>query len=168
MNLTLMDQQPSQAYVGIDLAIAKSKRLPIVIARWMDDRLVPLRLRDPDGPLPPKGPGNVATVLDPGAVRAFVEQAASYVETVAARHGLRIRRIAIDAPSDYRSPDLSRRAAEVAMDRAGIRCFTTPSRDDFDLIRARVEAHLRAGGPGFSALSSVRSSSCRPSAARSS
>jgi hypothetical protein len=51
------------AFIGIDVACAKGKRLPIVVCRQVDGRLVPFALRDLEGLLsPPTGEGNVATL----------------------------------------------------------------------------------------------------------
>lgn len=36
----------TQAFAGIDVACAKRKRLPIVIARWHEGRLLPERLAE--------------------------------------------------------------------------------------------------------------------------
>lgn len=133
------------AFVGIDVAFAQKKRLPIVIARWQSGRLVPFPLRTLSFQ-PPRGFGNAAT-LDEGAVRRFVTGAVDYVEAVC--HHLKATpvRIALDAPSMPTPQGESRRKAERALDAAGISCFTTPSADGFERIKAKVRAHLEAGGP---------------------
>ena len=48
------------AYAGIDVAIAKRKRLPIVVCTWQSDRIETLALNAKALPKPPLGPGNVA------------------------------------------------------------------------------------------------------------
>ena len=87
------------AYVGIDLAIAKKKRLPVSVCTWNDGRLVPesLRLLSYE---PPRGHGNAA-VLNQGIVGKFVEAAATYISDVCDHLSIVPRRIAIDAPSGY-------------------------------------------------------------------
>ena len=133
-----------RAYVGIDVAFAKRKYLPVCVCVCRDGRLIPLPLKG--GPVsPPRGSGNVAS-LDRTVVRRFARDAARYLRAVADWQQLEIVRIAIDAPRDYRAEDLPRRAADAAMAAAGISCFTTPSRQDFSRIRHKVEVHLNEGG----------------------
>ena len=132
------------AFAGIDVAFAKTKRLPIVVCRWRDGRLIP----EPLAHLPftpPRGRGNAAT-CDPEAVAAFAAETVEYLRRVEADLGVRIVRIGIDAPSAPRRDGTSRRAAEAALDRAGISCFTTPGETDFERIREKVRQHLEAGG----------------------
>lgn len=131
-------------YVGVDVACRKGKHLPIAICTWEDGRLIPQQLREL-GLSPPRGEGNLAA-LDPTKARRFAKQAAIYVSAACDELGLTPRRIAIDAPSAPRLASLSRRAAEKAMDRAGISCFTTPSEREFQLIRKKVRRHLKRGG----------------------
>jgi Protein of unknown function (DUF429) len=131
-------------YVGIDLAIAKNKHLPVVVCTWEQGHLIPQPLRRLSL-TPPQGRGNAAT-LDRGAVQGFAREATTYVAGVCDRLGLRPTRIGIDAPSAPRSSNVARRAAETALDQAGISCFATPSANEFDVIRAKVAQHLAAGG----------------------
>lgn len=132
------------AYVGIDLAIAKNKYLPVVVCTWKQGRLIPQPLRRLDI-TPPRGRGNAAT-LDDAFVRGFAREAATYVSEVCERLELSPTRVAIDAPSAPRNPHVVRRAAEMALDEAGISCFATPSAREFDVIRAKVARHLTMGG----------------------
>jgi hypothetical protein len=69
-----------------------------------------------------------------------------YIAKLCDRLKLNPTRIGIDAPNAPRDREIPRRVAEVALDRAGIRCFPTPSADEFDQIRAKVLRHLAAGG----------------------
>ncbi len=132
------------AYVGIDLAIAKNKYLPIAVCTWEQGRLVPQPLRRLSL-TPPRGRGNAA-ILDIHSVQRFAREAVVYVTAVCDRLGLIPTRIGIDAPSGPRSPRLTRRAAETALDQAGIRCFATPSASEFEGIRAKVAHYLSEGG----------------------
>jgi hypothetical protein len=133
-----------RVYVGIDVAIAKRKRLPISICHWVDGKCVPLPLRRL-GTQPPAGRG-YAAVLDKNAIGEFVDETAFYLEKVCERLGVYIHRIGIDAPSAPRPPLISRREAECAMDREGISCFATPSGEDFVGILEKVRRHLSTGG----------------------
>jgi hypothetical protein len=135
----------TDAFVGIDVAFAKGKRLPVCVCTWQDGRLVPVPLRRL-GFGPPVGEGNVVT-LDDARVAAFARAAAEYVRQACEELRLTPKRIAIDAPSAACASGARRRAAEVAMDEAGISCFATPSADGFDAIREKVRRHLDAGGP---------------------
>ena len=132
------------AYVGIDVAFAKKKRLPVCICVHQGERLVPLPLRQRSR-RPPRGRGNAAT-LDPAVVDRFARDVRQYIEGVAQEERVSIARIAIDAPSDYCHEGRLRRAAEAAMGRAGISYFTTPSRRKFIEIGRKARAHVVAGG----------------------
>ena len=132
------------AYIGIDLAIAKGKFLPVVVCTWNDGRFVPQPLRQLDL-TPPQGMGNAGS-LDQAAVRRFVRDARTYIQATCERLGLVPTRIGIDAPSTPKRLGLGRRRAEIALDQAGIRCFTTPSETEFEAILSKVSRHLGSGG----------------------
>src|SRR5687768_985575 len=101
-----------KAFVGIDVAFAKNKRLPIVVCRQEGARLVPFKLRKFRSALPPRGRGN-RLALDPNLVHDYALEALDYLRTVEKTYGLGILRIAIDAPSCFKCDGLARRAAEV-------------------------------------------------------
>ena len=132
------------AFVGIDVAFAKKKRLPLVLCTRDGSQLKPAPLRRLDIK-PPLGLGNAASI-NPEKVERFADETADYLTQVCQQLGVKPVRIAIDAPSAPRSDLISRRAAETAMDGAQISCFTTPSASDFDTIRAKVAHHLAIGG----------------------
>lgn len=137
----------TDAYVGIDVACAKKKRLPIVICIWDDAYLLPISLKKVSQLKPPCGSGNRVAALQPDRVRQFATDALRYVEAVALVENLHIARVGIDAPSAPRQGDKPRRAAEIALDRAGIRCFTTPSETEFHChIVEKVRRHVATGG----------------------
>ena len=133
-----------RAYVGVDVAFAKRKYLPVSVCVQSDGRLTPVQF-DSGAVLPPRGSGNVAA-LDVRVVQQFARDTTTFLKDVARNENLEIVRIAIDAPCDYRAEDQPRRAAESAMDAEGISCFATPSRSDFKRIREKVAVHLRRGG----------------------
>lgn len=134
-----------EAFAGIDVAFAKSKRLPVCLCVWNDQRLIPLPLAAGGVPEPPRGHGNVASI-DPSVVASFADESALYLRLLEKRFGVSIRRIAIDAPSDPRRDCLRRRLAEIAMDQQHISCFATPSASEFEAIRVKVRDYLTAGG----------------------
>lgn len=132
-------------FIGIDVACAKGKYLPLVICTLENGRLLPFPLAS--YPIkPPRGLGNART-LDDKVNQAFAEDVASYIETVCESFHLNPIRIGIDSPLRPRDNHLNRRFAEQALDRAGISCYTTPSADDFMMIKAKGIAHLEAGKP---------------------
>jgi Protein of unknown function (DUF429) len=131
--------------VGIDVAFAKRKRLPVCICVWHNGRLIPLSTRQANLPEIPRGSGNRATI-DPFIVTAFVSEVAKYLRALEGQFRLRIRRIAIDAPSAPKENHQERRQAEQALDCKGISCFTTPSVSSFEEIRGQVAEYLKNGG----------------------
>lgn len=134
----------TEAFAGIDVACAKRKRLPVCVCCWIDGRLVPLPLRAAKAS-PPRGQGNAATLNEEGFF-SFAEATARYLRIIESEFNVKIRRIAIDAPSDPKKPGLSRRQCEQALDARHIRCITTPSADEFHQIKQKAAAHLSSGG----------------------
>ena len=141
-----MSQDPiTAAFVGIDVAFAKRKHLPVVVSSIRSGAVQPLPLRHSHA-TPPRGSGN-AHALDSSVVRRFAESVAAYLRSLEAEHGVRIVRIAIDAPSSPRPSNTSRRRCEAALDARRISCITTPSADQLLAVSARARDHLAAGGP---------------------
>lgn len=138
------DAKMRAVFAGVDVACAKNKRLPVAVCQWRERRLVPVPLADLPF-VPPAGRGNAAA-CDLQAVEEFAAEAAEYLRRIQDRLGVQIVRIGIDAPSAPRGNRTPRRAAEAALDNAGIQCFTTPSEEDFLCIRKKVEEHLRTDG----------------------
>lgn len=132
-------------FVGIDVACAKGKHLPLVICRQEKGQLLPIPLANHQIK-PPQGLGNVLTLHDEVNM-AFSNDVANYIETVCDEFHLNPVRIGIDSPLQPRDNLLKRRVAEQALDKAGIRCYTTPSSDDFETIKAKGIAHLEANKP---------------------
>ncbi len=137
---------PENAFIGIDVAFAKKKLLPICVCVIRNNRLYPLVLKDNSNlPLYPRGRGN-KLAIDTSVVENFAEEALAYICAIENKFDIKIVRIAIDAPSAFRRPEVERREAEKAMDRLGISCFATPSKEDFDNIIKKVKNHLGSGG----------------------
>lgn len=132
-------------YIGIDVACAKDKYLPLVMCYWENERLIPLPLAS--SPIkPPKGLGNALTLHDE-VNEAFAEDVAQCIEAICCGFKLNPVRIGIDSPLYPRDNNQPRRLAEQALDRAGISCYTTPSANDFVEIKAKGLAHLKQGKP---------------------
>ena len=132
-------------YIGIDVACAKDKYLPLAMSYWQDGRLVPLPLGTASV-RPPRGLGNAAT-LDDAVNERFADDVASYIETVCGLFNANPVRIAIDSPLRPRDNYLPRRLAEQALNGAGISCYTTPSAANFSEIKTKGLAHLKDGKP---------------------
>lgn len=132
-------------FIGIDVACAKDKYLPLVISTRQNGQLLPFPLAN--YPIkPPRGLGNALT-LHEKVNKAFANDVASYIETICVTFQLNPVRIGIDSPLTPRDNRLNRRFAEQALDKAGISCYTTPSTDDFETIKAKGIAHLKADKP---------------------
>lgn len=134
----------TEAYVGIDVSFSKTKRLSVCVCTRQECRLIPLPLKN-HSPRPPKGGGN-REALKSDAVYDFVQQALTYLKKVEQTLDVSIRRVAIDAPSAPRKPNICRRGAERSMDQKNINCFATPSRAEFEEIKSRASQHLSEGG----------------------
>lgn len=133
------------AFVGIDVACAKRKRLPICICTMSEGRLVPIPLRLKSSHRPPRGEGNRGA-LDDDKVQEFARRTIGFLQEIERVYGVRICRVAIDAPSAPKREGLARRVAEVAMDDMRISCFATPSAEEFGTIRDKARLHLQEGG----------------------
>jgi predicted nuclease with RNAse H fold len=141
----MVAQQLRVAYAGIDVAIAKDKRLPVVVVVRCAGRLEPLALRARGIPEPPRGCGNAA-IVEQGNRERLASAAVSYLRAVEEHFDVHIARIAIDAPSAPRRDDLKLREAEAALGKEGISYIQTPTRAAFDLMADRVRRHLGEGG----------------------
>jgi hypothetical protein len=140
-----MEHATIEAFAGIDVAFARGKALPVSVCVRRSNRLEPLRLRDRSAPVPPRGRGNPEAILE-APVCEFANEAAQYLHQVEQHFGVRIARVAIDAPSDPKSLGTNRRLAELALDVRRISCITTPDEAQFAGIRAKASAHLAKGG----------------------
>jgi hypothetical protein len=107
------------AFAGIDVAFAKRKYLPISVCVCRNGNLQPLHLRSLNTLAPPRGHGN-AKILDNKTVRDFAESTSGYLREVEKAFSVKIRRIAIDAPSDPKADQVVRREAEKGLHRKGI------------------------------------------------
>lgn len=141
----MVAQDPREAYAGIDVGIAKHKRLPVVVVVRRAGRLEPLALRGRGVPKPPRGCGNAGIIEQKNRTR-LVSESVTYLRAVEKHFDVRIARIAIDAPSAPRRNALTLRDAEAALDRKGIKYIQTPDRAAFKSMPERVRRHLAGGG----------------------
>lgn len=140
-----MNENRADAFVGIDVAFAKKKVLPVsVCTAKAENRLdiLPLRVAFEK---PPSGRGNVSA-LDATVRREFVAEVLAWIVRLEQAKGLMVRRIAIDAPSDFCRHPSGRRAAEAALDAKGISCFATPSEKEFETKVETSQKFLADGG----------------------
>lgn len=133
-----------EAYAGIDVAFAKNKRLPVAVVVRSGAGVEPLSLRRAHAK-PPAGRGNVG-ILHDDIIGEFAEETAAYLKSVESEFGVRLARVAIDAPSAPKAVGLVRRQCESALDERRISCITTPSFAEFVTIRHRGLDHLGSGG----------------------
>jgi predicted nuclease with RNAse H fold len=140
-----MNTEVQDAFVGIDVAFAKRKALPVsvcVTGRARILEILPLRVAFEK---PPLGRGNVLA-LDDQVRRQFAVDVLVWLEKLECSKKLRIRRVAIDAPSDYCRDGSGRRSAERALDAHDIRCFPTPTEEQFREMVERSKKFLADGG----------------------
>jgi hypothetical protein len=132
------------AYVGIDVACAKKKRLPLAVCVHSVGCLETIPRRDWPR-RPPLGEGNLMAIETEFQER-FAADTVGYLREVEARFSIKIQRIAIDAPSDPRSATAQGRRCELALGEAHISYFRTPSWAEFEDIHRQVEKHVSGGG----------------------
>ena len=136
----------SPIYIGIDVACAAGKRLPICFVR-PGRPLTPLTLPSHLGAVIPRGVGN-REVAATHPYRDAAQNVAAALKRISAELGWLIVRIAIDAPAA--PPANGSRSSEVELGRCGLSSFRTPAASDWPSIRERCVYHLRSGGSAAS------------------
>ena len=132
----------STVYIGIDVACAVSKRLPIcVVAAGYP--LMPLNVARHLADLIPRGVGNKEIT----AAKPFQEAArgvGSAINRIVDESGWKVGRIAVDAPAA--PPATGYRLAENELARLGLSSFSTPAQSAWSDIREKCADHIRIGG----------------------
>lgn len=125
-------------FVGIDVACAKGKKLPICVVAADNGKIIPQIIPDDLFRMLPKGLGNREISSDAPFVQAAREVSGSLKE-IALKQRWTIERIAIDAPA--RPPRSGVRASEKALNKKGLSCFMTPCEEDWEKIREQCQRH---------------------------
>ena len=128
------------------MACAKGKRLPVCVCVKEGWVLRPLALRQYAAPRPPYGCGNAAC-LDPETIHHLAESASVYLKEVEDYFAVRVRGIAIDAPSNPRSVGVVLREAERGLSTRGMSYFQTPDEVEIAAMTTMARRHLADGGP---------------------
>ena len=136
--------QSQPVFVGIDVAFAKKKLLPICVAKRVKGKLIALPLKV-DFRKPPVGKGNRAAIDEQQRI-LFAKDVLEWLQDLEEAKSLRVERIAIDSPSDYCRPSLSRRKSEQSLDGEKISCFATPTKEAFDRKLDECKTFLDQGG----------------------
>jgi predicted nuclease with RNAse H fold len=129
-------------YIGIDVACAVGKKLPICVVS-AGHRLEPLDIPADLTVLIPRGTGN----KEIAAAQPFREAARGVVITlkrIVDEMGWTVERIALDAPAA--PPAKGSRSSENELARAGLSSFRTPEVSAWTNIRAKCVDHVRSGG----------------------
>ncbi len=131
-------------YVGIDVACAKNKSLPICFVTYEAGKLKTLQPPDSFLELIPRGLGN-REIENEHPFCAAADQTASVFQSLGERFDWNIVRIAIDAPAA--PPRTGKRKSELALNDAGLQCIPTP---DNKAWASRIQSsrdHLNNNGP---------------------
>jgi Protein of unknown function (DUF429) len=132
----------NSVYVGIDVACAVSKRLPICVVSE-GHPIIPLMIPKHLAGLIPRGVGNREIT----AAAPFHEAARGVVRginRIAIEMRWQLKRFAIDAPAA--PPATGSRASEDELGRLGLSNFRTPPASTWAGIRQKCANHLRLGG----------------------
>ena len=129
-------------YLGIDVACASNKRLPICAAA-LGDTVEPLKIPEHLLRLIPRGKGN-REVTEVAPFRDAARGVARAIGQIAREMGWRIERIAVDAPAA--PPNAGARASEDQLGRCGLSSFRTPAAPAWAGIRETCIRHLDANG----------------------
>jgi predicted nuclease with RNAse H fold len=132
----------SAIYVGIDVACAKGKRLPICIVA-AGDPVLPLKIPKHLDAAIPRGLGN-KEVTSAAPFRECARKVVDALNCISDEMAVHVERVAIDAPAA--PPARGSRLSEAELGRVGLSSFRTPAAPLWAGIRQECAHHLRAGG----------------------
>lgn len=127
-------------FVGIDVACARSKPLPICVVKREGEKVIPVEFREEF----PCGPGN-KEITEPCPFRALARLVTmKFVEFCEGKRW-HVKRVAIDAPASAPSAG-QRRSCEENMSKLRLSSFQTPDVGRWEEIKEVCRQHLKQGG----------------------
>ncbi len=136
----IVNRQP--VFIGIDVACAKGKRLPVCVAYRENRKLIPIDVREQLARHICRGPGN-REILAENPFVSLAGSVASALDKLSSEMHWQIERIAIDAPA---SPPQHIRKSEQQLSKKGWSSFSTPRVDQWEHIKEKCSGHLNNGG----------------------
>jgi hypothetical protein len=137
----------NSVYVGIDVACARGKRLPICVLS-AGDVLIPTTIPPRLAALIPPGRGN-KEIAEAEPFQKAAREVTSAIVRIEAEMGWHIERTAIDAPAA--PPESGSRRSETELGRCGLSSFRTPPRPAWLEIKQQCRERL-ARNPRASTL----------------
>ena len=132
----------NSVYVGIDVACALCKRLPLCVVST-GHPLLPHAMPAPLNAVIPRGPGN-KEILAAEPFRILARAVADGLAQACKELGWVVKRIAIDAPAA--APESGCRSSEKQLAETGLSSFITPALSAWPQIHEICVNHLRASG----------------------
>lgn len=132
----------SSVYIGIDVAIAARKRLPICVVSE-GHPLGLLTIPKPLSDLIPRGVGN-REIVSAAPFQEAARGVVSAINRIQIEMGWQIERIAIDAPAA--PPARGSRSSESELGALGLSSFRTPAESVWTGIREKCASHLNNHG----------------------
>jgi uncharacterized protein DUF429 len=132
----------STVHIGIDLACARGKALPICVIS-AGPPVMPLRIPDEMAALIPRGMGN-REINSTVPFREAARGVAAAISRILSEMNWAVERIAVDAPAA--PPTTGARASENQLGSAGLSSFRTPPATRWGDIREACVKHLEIGG----------------------
>lgn len=129
-------------YVGIDVACAVGKRLPICVVE-AGQPLMPLGIPSRLAAAIPRGLGN-KEILSAEPFSDAASKVLGAIKSIAHEKDWRVERVAVDAPAA--PPKMGSRSSETELGRLGLSSFKTPAKSDWAGIQEKCAGHLRSGG----------------------
>lgn len=134
---------PSNVFVGIDVACAKKKRLPVCISFLRGKQLVPLQLERELWNRLPRGLGN-CEIASAMPFRESASLLATALRDIFLKQSWYPVCIAIDAPA---APPINPyRSSEAILSSMRLSSFLTPNKESWHKIRTQCVQHLESGG----------------------
>jgi hypothetical protein len=140
--LVKFSMSPPSVYVGIDVACAVGKRLPICVVS-AGHPLMPLTIPNRLAAAMPRGVGN-REITAAAPFREAARGVVSAITRIVDELGWRVERTAVDAPAA--PPATGSRAFENELGRLGLSSFRTPAASAWAGIREKCVDHLGSGG----------------------